>query len=80
MRIFFLTDMALYIKILYNSNMLIGFKTELNLNNEQRAALARHAGTARHAYNRGLGLTKAVLNHTDLRFLDTKTNKIVVIR
>lgn len=43
--------------------MLIGFKTELDLNNEQRTALARHAGTARHAYNRGLALTKAVLSH-----------------
>jgi putative transposase len=43
--------------------MLLGFKTELDLNNEQRTALARHAGTARHAYNRGLALTKSVLNH-----------------
>lgn len=48
----------------YNSNMiLLGFKTELDINNEQRTALARHAGTARHAYNRGLALTKSVLDH-----------------
>ena len=48
--------------LLYNNNMLLGFKTELNLNNEQRTILAKHAGTARHAYNQGLALTKQVLD------------------
>ncbi|TAD74217.1 MAG: transposase, partial [Oscillatoriales cyanobacterium] len=31
--------------------MLLGFKTQLKLNNQQRTALARHAGVARHAWN-----------------------------
>ena len=43
--------------------MLLGFKTELKLNNKQRTELAKHAGVARHAYNWGLGLTKDILNH-----------------
>lgn len=43
--------------------MLIGFKTELKLNNEQRTAMARHAGTARHAFNWGLALCKSILDH-----------------
>ncbi|MEO1208287.1 MAG: transposase [Cyanobacteria bacterium J06638_20] len=43
--------------------MLLGFKTELNLNNAQRTLLAKHAGTARHAYNQGLVLTRQVLEH-----------------
>ncbi len=43
--------------------MLLGFKTELKLNNQQRTQMAQHAGTARHAYNWGLSLTKRVLNH-----------------
>ena len=30
------------------------FKTELDLNDVQRTACARHAGTARYAYNWGL--------------------------
>jgi putative transposase len=47
----------------YNNIMLLGFKTELNLNNEQRTALAKHAGTARHAYNWGVWLTKNILDH-----------------
>ncbi len=34
--------------------MLNGFKTELKLNNQQRTALAKHCGVARHAYNWGL--------------------------
>ncbi len=41
--------------------MLLGFKTELNLNNKQRTLLAKHAGVARHAYNQGLALTLQVL-------------------
>ncbi len=43
--------------------MLLGFKTELKLNNKQRTMLAQHAGVARHAYNWGLGLTKQILDH-----------------
>jgi len=43
--------------------MLLGFKTELRLNNQQRTLLAKHAGTARHAWNWGLGLTKQILDH-----------------
>ncbi len=43
--------------------MLLGFKTELKLNNKQRTMLAKHAGVARHAYNWGLGLTKQILLH-----------------
>lgn len=43
--------------------MLLGFKTELKLNNAQRTLLARHAGTARHAWNWGLWLTKNILDH-----------------
>jgi len=45
------------------ANMLLGFKTELRLNNKQRTALAKHAGVARHAWNWGLGLTKQILDH-----------------
>ncbi|GCL48447.1 transposase, IS607 family protein [Microcystis aeruginosa NIES-3787] len=43
--------------------MLLGFKTELKLNNQQRSLLAKHAGTARHAWNWGLALTKQILDH-----------------
>ncbi|MGK7904326.1 MAG: RNA-guided endonuclease InsQ/TnpB family protein [Hormoscilla sp.] len=43
--------------------MLLGFKTELKLNNQQRTALAKHCGVARHAWNWGLGLTKQILDH-----------------
>ncbi|MCY7273125.1 MAG: transposase, partial [Phormidesmis sp. CAN_BIN44] len=43
--------------------MLLGFKTELKLNNVQRTALLKHSGTARHAWNWGLGLTKQILDH-----------------
>ena len=34
--------------------MLLGFKTELNLNNSERSYCEQHAGTARHAWNWGL--------------------------
>jgi putative transposase len=47
----------------YNLLMLIGFKTELKLNSTQRVLLAKHAGTARHAYNWGLGLCSSILNN-----------------
>jgi putative transposase len=38
--------------------MLLGFKTQLVLNNKQRTLAARHAGVARHAYNWGLAICK----------------------
>jgi putative transposase len=43
--------------------MLLGFKTELKLNNEQRTAMMKHCGVVRHAWNWGLSLTKQILNH-----------------
>ncbi len=43
--------------------MLLGFKTELKVNNLTRSVLAQHAGTARHAWNWGLALTKQILDH-----------------
>ena len=43
--------------------MLLGFKTELKLNNQQRTKLHKHCGVARHAWNWGLGLTKQILDH-----------------
>ena len=43
--------------------MLLGFKTELKLNNQQRTALMKHCGVARHAWKWGLGLTKQILDH-----------------
>ncbi|MGB3402878.1 MAG: helix-turn-helix domain-containing protein [Microcoleaceae cyanobacterium] len=38
--------------------MLLGFKTELKINNKQRSALAQHAGTARHASKLGTSFNK----------------------
>jgi putative transposase len=43
--------------------MLLGFKTELKLNKSQQVLLSKHAGTARHAWNWGLGLTKQILDN-----------------
>ena len=43
--------------------MLLGFKTQLKLNQTQRQKLARHAGVARHAYNWGHGLCLGILSH-----------------
>ncbi len=43
--------------------MLLGFKTELKVNNKQRTMLAKHAGVARHAYNCALRLLKDLLRH-----------------
>jgi putative transposase len=43
--------------------MLLGFKTELKVNNKQRTMLAKHAGVARHSWNWGLDLTKQILDH-----------------
>lgn len=39
------------------------FKTELDLNNKQKTLCARHAGTARHAYNWALALCNQLINH-----------------
>ncbi|MDF5730946.1 MAG: helix-turn-helix domain-containing protein [Rhizonema sp. PD38] len=41
--------------------MLLSSKTTLKLNQVQNSLLARHAGTARHAYNWVLGLCKQIL-------------------
>jgi putative transposase len=43
--------------------VLLGFKTELKLNNQQRTVLMKHCGVARHAWNWGLALTKQILDH-----------------
>ncbi|MEG3836443.1 MULTISPECIES: helix-turn-helix domain-containing protein [unclassified Microcoleus] len=44
--------------------MLLGFKTELKLNNQlTRTLLAQHCGVARHALNWGLWLTPNILHH-----------------
>jgi putative transposase len=43
--------------------LLLGFKTELKVNNRQRTLLTKHAGTARHAWNWALDLTQAILNN-----------------
>ncbi|MCH2244441.1 MAG: helix-turn-helix domain-containing protein, partial [Crocosphaera sp.] len=43
--------------------MLLGFKTQLKLNQTQRQQLARHAGVARHAYNWGNDLCLAILDN-----------------
>ncbi len=49
--------------LLYNIPMLLGFKTKLKLNNNQRTQIAKHAGVARHAWNWGLGLTRQILDN-----------------
>ncbi|MBD2136973.1 helix-turn-helix domain-containing protein [Anabaena sp. FACHB-1237] len=36
--------------------MLLGFKTELKVNKQQRLLLAQHAGVAKHGWNQGLAL------------------------
>jgi putative transposase len=43
--------------------MLLGFKTELKLNNHQRTILKKHAGTARHAWNIGHKAILEILEH-----------------
>lgn len=45
-----------------NRAVLLGFKTELKLNNEQRTLLAKSCGTARFAYNWGLDKLKKILD------------------
>ena len=44
---------------------MLSFKTELNLNNKQRTLLAKHAGTARHAYNWGLAVCQLALENKE---------------
>ncbi len=46
--------------------MLLGFKTELKVNKQQRLLLSRHAGVARHAWNQGLALCQQVLLHNSI--------------
>jgi putative transposase len=43
--------------------LLLGFQTEIKINSSQQYILAKHAGVARHAWNWGLALTKAILTH-----------------
>ncbi|MDB9323507.1 helix-turn-helix domain-containing protein, partial [Nodularia spumigena] len=43
--------------------MILGFKTELKLNNKHRTELLKHCGVARHAWNWGLALTKQILDY-----------------
>ena len=43
--------------------MLLGFKTELKLNNQQRTLLNKHAGVARHAWNWGNRLCLQILEN-----------------
>src|SRR6266568_8108845 len=44
-----------------------GYKTELDLNNEQRTACMKHAGCARFAYNWALASSKEVYRATGKR-------------
>ncbi len=44
-----------------NVDMLLGFKTEVKPNKQQLILLSQNAGTARHAWNWGLALTKQIL-------------------
>lgn len=43
--------------------MLLGFKSQLILNNNRRSLLAQHAGVARDSFNWGLRLCKEILDH-----------------
>jgi putative transposase len=52
--------------------MIIGFKTEIKVTKTQRVMLAKHAGTARHAWNWGLALTKQILDHNKTLSTDDK--------
>src|SRR5512142_2817223 len=44
-----------------------GYKTELDLNNEQRTACLKHAGAARFAYNWGLAWSQEIYRATGKR-------------
>ncbi len=50
--------------------MLLGFKTQLKINKQQRLLLAQHAGVARHAWNQGLALCQQVLIHNKINTKD----------
>lgn len=50
--------------------MILGFKTQLILNNKQRSLLAQHSGVARDAYNWGLQLCKEILDHNQSNSLN----------
>jgi len=56
-------DMVNVRLLLYNITMLLRFKTELKLNNQQRTELLKHAGTARHAWNWGLRYPAQILDN-----------------
>jgi putative transposase len=43
--------------------VLLGFKTELKLNNKQRSLLLQNSGVRRFAWNWGLSITKQILDH-----------------
>lgn len=43
--------------------MLLGFKTQIKVKRSQLEILAKHAGTARHAWNQGLALCKELLDY-----------------
>ena len=47
--------------------MVRGYRTELDLNNEQKTACMKHAGTSRFAYNWGLARSKEVYRTTGKR-------------
>lgn len=49
------------------ATMVRGYKTELDLNNEQRTACLKHAGCARFAYNWGLARAQEVYRTTGKR-------------
>jgi putative transposase len=49
-----------------NRVMLLGFQTELKLNNQQKTLLAEHSGVARHAWNWGSGRSKNEISILDL--------------
>ena len=43
--------------------LLLGFKTELKLNQNQGVNIVKNCEVARHAWNWGLGLSKQILDH-----------------
>ncbi|MEQ9480736.1 helix-turn-helix domain-containing protein [Coleofasciculus sp. F4-SAH-05] len=43
----------------------VSFKTKLKPNNKQATLLAKHAGTARHAWNWGLSLCLTALDNKE---------------
>ena len=47
--------------------MVRGYKTELDVNNEQRTVLLKHAGASRFAYNWGLARSKEAYRTTGKR-------------